>query len=125
MDCIEDDARALSAFTDQTMSAVVDKGLIDSLFLADEHSHIHDIMASVHRVLQPDGTFLIFSLSEPAYLLPQLLLMTDGVTPSSQHCWQPNVDVRELESTFLYRCQKLPEPKKYPVMKKKNKKRGR
>jgi SAM-dependent methyltransferase len=120
MECIEDDARALSAFTtDTNMTAVVDKGLIDSLFLADEQ-HIHDIMSSVHRILQPNGTFLIFSLSEPTFLLPQLL-MKNEVIPS----WQPNVDVRELESTFLYRCHKLPEPKSAPVMKKKNKKRGR
>lgn len=119
IECIDDDARTLSAFTDETMAAVVDKGLLDSLVLSDEQLQMQEIMTSVHRVLQPDGTFLIFSLSEPISLVPHLV--------ASSPCWQPShVQVQELETTFLYRCQKVPIPKQAsPRIKRKNKKRGR
>jgi len=102
MDCIEDEGTTLSAFDAKTMHAVFDKGLVDTLFLGDQHKHVGQIMESVHRVLQPNGVFCILSLSDPTYLLPTLLPET-----ALQHSlWEP-VQVRELSNSFLYRCKKV------------------
>eukprot|EP00547_Thalassionema_nitzschioides_P000591 CAMPEP_0194210184 /NCGR_PEP_ID=MMETSP0156-20130528/8067_1 /TAXON_ID=33649 /ORGANISM="Thalassionema nitzschioides, Strain L26-B" /LENGTH=262 /DNA_ID=CAMNT_0038937499 /DNA_START=62 /DNA_END=847 /DNA_ORIENTATION=+ len=71
-DYIEDDANHLSAFGDNTMDAIIDKGLLDSLHLdfLNGTTQIPRIMDSVARVLKPNGIFIFFSLSYPKYLFP-------------------------------------------------------
>lgn len=127
MDCIEDDARTLSAFNDTTMDAVIDKGLIDALYLADEYDQISEIMSTVDRVLKPNGVFLVFSLSDPNYLSPTLLGKPEHdlfIRESSirQQSWQQPITVHSLETVFLYKCQKVPEPKHRPIKMKKRRK---
>lgn len=119
MDCIEDDATVLSAFNAKTMDAVVDKGLVDTLFIADEHEQIGNVMNSVHRVLRPKGVFCVMSLSEPDYLLPVLLPDFD----LRDKRWE-EVQVQELPTAFLYKCQKVPEATR-PTGLKNNRKRNR
>jgi SAM-dependent methyltransferase len=105
MDFIEDDANTLSTFSSTTIDAIVDKGLVDTLFLANELTQVRDIMKTAHRVLKPRGVFCFLSLSQPEYLLPKLLdthvpWQVDPALP-----WQP-IEVRDLDSVLLYRFQK-------------------
>ncbi|GAX21990.1 hypothetical protein FisN_25Hh210 [Fistulifera solaris] len=71
---IQDDATVLSAFEDETVRAVVDKGLFDALFCASATQQCHAAMAAIQRVLQPNSRFLLFSFSQPEFLLPVLAM---------------------------------------------------
>lgn len=110
MQLVEDDAAVLSAFDSGTMDAVIDKGLVDTLFLGDEHNKIRDIMRSTHRVLRPDGTLSIFSFSAPKYLLPKLM-RTDDLREDPNLLWH-SVKVQQLDTALLYCFKKsnAPEP---------------
>jgi hypothetical protein len=103
MQCVEDDASVLSAFDSETMGAVIDKGLMDALFLGDEHAKMRDIMRSTHRVLRPNGTVCIFSFSQPAYLLPTL--MPNDLREDPHRRWH-SVEVQQLDTALLYRFRK-------------------
>lgn len=105
MEFIEDDANTLTAFGSTTIDAIVDKGLVDTLFLADELTQVRDIMKTAHRVLKPKGVFCVFSLSQPEYLLPNLLDTHVSWQLDPDLPWQP-MEVRELSSFLLYRFQK-------------------
>lgn len=100
MDFVEDDATHLSAFDDNQVNAVIDKGLVDALFCADEHDQVKDVVSSVHRVLKPGGMFVFFSLSQPKFLMPQMLPKIE-----SQKEWK-DIQVRQLESILMYRLEK-------------------
>ena len=106
MQCIEDDAIVLSAFDSGSMSSVVDKGLMDILFLGDEYDQVRDIMKTSHRVLRPSGILSVFSFSQPKYMLPKLL-RTDDLRENPYDLWQ-SVEVRQLDSSILYRFKKSP-----------------
>ena len=121
-DCIEDDATTLSAFNSRTMDAIVDKGLVDTLFLADDHAKIVDIMNSAHRVLKTKGVLIVFSLSEPNQLLPKLISNTTDLRDNDAK-WHP-MEVRQLDTVLLYRFQKAPETKAMPTIVKKRKSRS-
>ncbi len=71
---IQDDATVLSAFEDETVRAVVDKGLLDALFCASAPQQCQSAMAAIQRVLQPNARFLLFSFSQPEFLLPVLAM---------------------------------------------------
>lgn len=100
MDFIHDDAKILSAFEDNSISAAVDKGLVDSLFCAECFGNIRDIMKSVHRVLKPGQNFIFFSFSEPEYLLHHTLMRDP-----KRKMWS-RVEVRKLDSILMYRYEK-------------------
>ena len=106
MDFVQDDATALSAFEDNTVDAVIDKGLVDALFCADDFNQVKGIVNSVHRVLKPGGIFCLFSLSRPEFLMPQLC--TNNTTERRK--WK-DIQVRQLESILLYRLEKADETK--------------
>lgn len=74
MKYVQDDATVLSAFEDETVRAVVDKGLIDALFCANATQQCQLAMTAVHRVLQPHARCLVFSYSRPEFLLPALAM---------------------------------------------------
>jgi len=107
---VQDDATVLSAFQNATVHAVVDKGLIDAVYCADDYEQCFDIMRAVHRVLIPSGIFCCFSFSQPEFLL-QHLIHPPPDTRSRLHLhqiksmWQ-NVQIRELDGILLYRFQK-------------------
>lgn len=89
MELIVDDATRLTAISpDRVGGGVIDKGLIDALHCSlgiisstqnsvekdDEAINpIHQIVDSVHRVLQPSRPFIFFSRSEPEYILRRTL----------------------------------------------------
>jgi len=100
MDFIHDDATILSAFEDNTISAAVDKGLVDSLFCAESFDQINHVMKSVHRVLKPGHKFIFFSFSRPEYLLEHTL-----VNDSRRKMWN-TVEIRELDSIVMYGYEK-------------------
>lgn len=111
MQFVQDDATVLSAFNDNKITAVIDKGLVDALFCADSFDQCYSIMGSVHRVLRPNRRFCVFSFSQPDFLLQQLLL------PPSDQPNQPrlrqkalsmwsDVQVRQLETILIYQFTK-------------------
>lgn len=96
MKFVQDDATILSAFEDETVRAVVDKGLIDALFCANATQQCQSAMTAIHRVLQPQARCLIFSYSQPEFLLP--VLATPG--------WK-DIEIRNVnEQILLYMFRK-------------------
>ncbi len=65
MDFCQDDATQLSAFDKEQVNAIVDKGLVDALFCADEYTQVKQVVHSAQRVLKPGGMLVLFSLSQP------------------------------------------------------------
>lgn len=110
MDFIHDDATELSAFDNKTIDAVVDKGLVDALFCADNYKQVEAICNSVHRVLMPGGIFCMFSFSQPEYLLPRVSLPHDDSMEVPK--WK-DIQVRQLESILMYRFQKNDDTKRH------------
>lgn len=99
MDIVLDDAAALTAFSDKSIAATVDKGLVDALYCSRDFETAASVMKSVHRTLLPRGVFLILSYSQPDFILPKIL------EQKSSSLWK-NVEVRELPSIFMYRFEK-------------------
>lgn len=101
---VQDDATLLSAIADAKVYAVIDKGLLDALFCADEYQQVADCLQAAHRVLIPGGIFVTFSFSQPQFLMPRLLPTTGNRRRRSLQ-WH-SVQVRQLDSIYLYRFQK-------------------
>lgn len=106
MNFIHDDATELTAFRNGMMQACLDKGLIDALFCADEYDQCQKVLKSVHRVLKPGGSFVVFSFSRPEFLLPQCLDSTN--VRQNRAMWQ-EIQVHELSKIMLYKFQKKQE----------------
>eukprot|EP00977_Amphora_coffeiformis_P001204 scaffold244_cov172-Amphora_coffeaeformis.AAC.57 len=106
MQIVQDDATLLSAIADGKVNAMIDKGLVDALFCADEYSMIANCLKAAHRVLAPGGCFVIFSLSQPEFVLPRMLMRhgQQGVTVP----WE-KVEIRQLDTILLYRFTKKEE----------------
>jgi ubiquinone/menaquinone biosynthesis C-methylase UbiE len=89
------------------MQAAIDKGLLDALFCADEYEQCTEIMNSVLRVLQPGGSFCIFSFSRPEFLLPKLVPLQEHALYSArnrrEHGHWDDLEMKELERILLYR----------------------
>lgn len=98
MDMIQDDAALLTAFEDSSVDSVVDKGLVDALFCANEP--LGKIMFSMSRVLKPGGVFAFLSFSRPEFLLKHVM-EGDGKVRGPKF-WD-NVEIRELDSILIYR----------------------
>jgi SAM-dependent methyltransferase len=109
MDFVHDDATELSAFDNKTIDAVIDKGLVDALFCADNYKQVESICNSVHRVLKPGGIFCMFSLSRAEYVLPRVSLPHDDSMEVPK--WK-DIQVRQLKSILMYRFQKNDETKR-------------
>lgn len=118
MQIVQDDATLLSAIADAKVKAVIDKGLLDALFCADEFHQVTDIMRATHRVLEPGGSLVTFSYSHPDYFLSRLLLHGAGAAGHAAPArrikvpWK-TVDIRQLDTIYLYRFTKAP-PKAVP-----------
>jgi len=105
-EAILDDATTLSTFEDCSVDAVMDKGLIDTIFCADEYEKVDDIMKSVHRVLKPGGVFCVFSFSRPEFILPR---MEKVDLQQFDRMWNA-VEVREcFQKIIMYRFRKVAE----------------
>ena len=104
MQIVQDDATLLSAIADGRVNAMIDKGLVDALFCADEDDQILSCLKAAHRVLAPGGCFIIFSYSQPDFVLSRLFFKRQGhqrmTTP-----WE-KVEVRQLDTILLYRFTK-------------------
>jgi len=99
MQIVQDDATILSAFQDDTLSAAIDKGLIDALFCTEDYEQCYQVMMSVHRVLKPDSYFGILSFSRPEFLLPKLLIPSKSLR--TQQLWK-GVQIQQLPGIILY-----------------------
>jgi SAM-dependent methyltransferase len=101
----QDDATQLSLVEDSSMSAVVDKGLIDALFCSNDDEQIHKIIKNVHRSLKVGKVFLFFSFSRPEFLLPNMANIEQNAEEDNlyeeQVSWE-KVEVRELDQIFMY-----------------------
>lgn len=111
MQLIEDDATVLSAFHDNKVLAVIDKGLLDALFCADQYEQCSMVLDAAQRVLRPGGVLAVLSFSSPLYLLARL---TEAPASGSDRLYarqQPwaSVQVRQLDTIYLYRFQKATE----------------
>ncbi|GKZ00163.1 hypothetical protein MPSEU_000969500 [Mayamaea pseudoterrestris] len=119
---IQDDATILSAFGENQVSAVLDKGLVDAVFCADDLQSCWKVLQSVHRVLQPGGCFVCLSFSRPEFLLERMLQpdassrkkhesTNSALLDASKRlqwfrkAWE-NVEVRQLDRILLYRFRK-------------------
>ena len=86
----EDSAAQLSSISqDNSIQAVLDKGLMDPLSCTYAHhdgrsKHVQDIFRAVHRVLKPNGYYCIWSLSQPEFLLP-VLEQENLIQPTSDY----------------------------------------
>lgn len=100
MDFCQDDATQLSAFDNEQVNAIVDKGLVDALFCADEHKQVKGVVYSAHRVLKVGGMLVFFSLSQPQFLMPHII-----PTRESQEMWK-EIQVRQLNQILMYRLEK-------------------
>lgn len=106
IEVILDDAMELSSLETRTIDAVFDKGLIDTIFCADEHEQITQIMNSVHRVLHPGGMFCLMSFSQPQYIMPSL----EKVDLRTNKPLWTNIEARECsQRTIMYRFKKAPD----------------
>ena len=97
MEFVEDDATSLSAFSNNSIKAIVDKGLVDALYCSKHpsaFSQISSVMQNVNRILETGGVFSFLSFSHPEFLLHS--------TKSDQLRWK-SVEVRELPNIFMYR----------------------
>jgi len=105
---LQDDATVLSALPDASCQAVLDKGLTDGLFCADAYQQCWEVLHSVHRVLQDDGVFVIFSYSKPEFILRKLMI-PDPNNPRYVQQWQrmwSQIECRQTSFTYLYRFTK-------------------
>jgi ubiquinone/menaquinone biosynthesis C-methylase UbiE len=98
MTIIQDDATELSAFHSQTMNVVIDKGLMDALFCADEHEQCGEVLSAVQRVLKPGGVFFNFSFSQPEYLLPAIHQQT-----KTKRLRPMALEIQQLDRILLYK----------------------
>jgi len=100
MSVVQDDAASLTLFDDESIDAVLDKGLMDALFCANQHSQMNSIMKSVNRSMKVGKAFSFFSFSRPEFLLQDTL--TEARDKSADTNMWKHVEVRELERIFLY-----------------------
>jgi ubiquinone/menaquinone biosynthesis C-methylase UbiE len=122
MQCIQDDATKLTAFTKECAPVVIDKGLLDSLFCADEHEQCRELLTTVSRVLTPGGIFVWCSFSRPEFILESLFPATDSIILNYHHTarfWK-HVEIRQLDSILLYRFHKAERPTLQGVTQKKS-----
>jgi hypothetical protein len=130
MEFLQDDATELNAIASNSIHAVIDKGLVDSLFCSSSQQSpqdpkIQSIMKSIHRVLVPTGgIFAFLSLSQPQFLLQHTI---SGKTSErndertkihDKNLWK-GIQVRKLPTVFMYRYekqQKQPKDQKLPPM---------
>lgn len=117
MEFVEDDATQLKSFRDNSVHAVMDKGLVDALFCADVEQ-VRRVMKSVGRILVPGGLFCFYSYSRPEFLLEWTV---DGSNTRKNNVWK-DVQVLELDSILMYRFQKL-ETKKIDSRRQRKKER--
>lgn len=110
MQIVQDDATVLSAIADGKVKAIVDKGLLDALFCADEYNQVSDCFAAAHRVLEPGGCFVTFSFSQPSYFLESFMTTTRQQQRRRRPLEWQSVQVRLLDSIYLYRFQKAWPP---------------
>lgn len=98
MQLVQDDATVLSAFNDNSVSACIDKGLVDALFCADDHDACASVLQSVNRVLKPGGIFVVFSFSRPEFLLMD---NDDQLHLTGSNKFWKDLQVRQLDSILL------------------------
>ena len=109
MSIVQDDATQLTLIENGSIDAVVDKGLMDALFCANQFEQMQQVMASVHRALDVGKVFLFFSFSRPEFLM-QAAASTANITKSTSNIddvsdagmWS-HVEVRELDRILMYR----------------------
>lgn len=94
------DARDLEAFPAASLSAVLDKGTIDAIYMSAGANHEADVAAvaaSAAGALQPKtGVLAVLSLTAPRYLWPLLFA-------SAPHNWDvATSEVRRLDAIYLY-----------------------
>jgi ubiquinone/menaquinone biosynthesis C-methylase UbiE len=104
MNFVQDDACELSAFRDGIIDGCLDKGLIDAIFCAEDHTQLSKILRSVARILRPGGSFVFFSFSRPEFLLPKL--MVEELQDMRTRQWT-NIQVQELSKILLYKMEKI------------------
>ena len=101
MTLLQDDATELSAFHSDTIHAVIDKGLVDALYCADEYEQCHQVLAAVQRVLKPDGgVFLTYSYSRPDYFLP---VLHDNQSNTTRQLNPMSLEIQQLDRILLYK----------------------
>ena len=107
MQFIQDDATVLSAFENDKVNAVFDKGLVDALFCADAYEQCFDVMKAVNRVLTPGGHFVVLSFSRPEFIFEKMLgQRRHSRTSSVPNILWEDIQIRELDRILLYRFQK-------------------
>lgn len=99
MSIVQDDATCLTLF-DNNIDAVIDKGLMDALFCANEYNQMNSIMNSVNRSLKAGKSFSFFSFSRPEFLLQDMLTHANNQNIDAK-MWS-HVEVREMERIFMY-----------------------
>ncbi len=111
MSIVQDDATQFTLVSDKSFDGVVDKGLVDALFCADQNDMVQQIMGSVHRTLKAGKVFLFFSFSRPEYLLKHTVRQS-GFNENEKenekdvidmHAKWSAVDILELNDIFIYR----------------------
>lgn len=111
MTLLQDDARQFTLIEDESMDAVVDKGLVDALFCSDQGDMMHQVMNSVNRTLKVGKVFMFFSFSRPEYLLKHTKCNFDvpedesprNRSKSMKNVNWSSVNVWELDNIFMYR----------------------
>ena len=107
MAIIQDDATKFTLIEDESVDAIVDKGLVDALFCAERSDVMVQTMDSVHRKLKLGRVFMFFSFSKPEYILKHTKEQPsdDGILILDKEevvQWK-SVDVWEMEKIYLYR----------------------
>ena len=110
---LQDDATFLSAIEDETVAAVVDKGMVDAVFCTEDYDTCHAVLRSVNRVMHHGGIFCCFSFSRPEFILQKLLfpdaIPTRGMRSHEQQMtkeWSA-VEIQRLGFIYLYRFFKV------------------
>ena len=122
---VQDDATTLSSISSNSVKCSLDKGLVDALFCADEHDQLNRIVQSTLRVLQPGGTFCIFSRSRPEFLLPRLVPVSTAHSTYSrpgQATWE-GLQMQEVTSQSMLVYRFVKSSFREPTMKKFKKKK--
>jgi len=105
MSIVQDDATQFTLINDESVDSVVDKGLVDALFCAEQGGMVQQVMGNVHRTLKAGKVFMFFSFSRPEYLLQHTAQRSDGKVEDvgkNDVLWS-DVDILELNEIFIYR----------------------
>ena len=116
------DVRSM-AFKDATFDLVIDKALLDAMVCTDgANSNVNLMLADIHRVLNPSGTYICVShgteaqrkkyiknLKKYNWIRTKTMIQKPGIGPNAKELKIPKEDDKK-NFNFVYVCKKQVNP---------------